>query len=90
MPASWQDSSLRISRQKTVEQEPWRQHILANLVNNNYHAKTFDSYEDAIERSSWSKKGSVTFNLGEGGRKFEQGRLVFILNKYFIFIKKKL
>ncbi len=72
MPATWYDHTSKISRQKTMEKEPWRQNILANLVNNNFHAKSYVTYEDAIERSSWSKKAIVTFNLGEGGRKFEQ------------------
>ena len=71
----WFLETKRPERQKTIELEPWRQDIIASLISNNAETKKYSNFEDAIERSSWVKKGLIKFNLGGQGQRFEQAYL---------------
>ena len=73
LPATWFHNQ-KLPRQN-FDLEPWRQEILAGLVSNNAQAGAFSHFEDAIQRSSWVKKGLIKFNLGGTGRRFEQAYL---------------
>jgi len=74
LPSGWFENR-RPEGQQTLELEPWRQEILSGLMSNNAQTKQFSHFEDAIERSSWVKKGLIKFNLGGAGRRFEQAYL---------------
>ena len=74
VPQAWLAESTKSVHSLSIEEEPWRRDILSQLSKNNKFAdgEKFNDYENAIESSSWVKKGMVRVNTGGSRSKWEQ------------------
>jgi len=77
IPQTWLVESTRSVHSLSVEEEPWRRDILSKLSKNNkfVDGEQFKDFENAIESSSWVKKGLVRVNTGGSRSRWEQAVL---------------